>query len=264
MSILSTRNTICEKISSEFDSILSPIQTARQTIMRSVLEAKSLLANMTFSPSNIIDDAIGDLEEQVRDVIPEGNPADIQETIDFINSCNFLSDSELLSNPIALYNGAVDSVLGRTWDFVSDLSSSLPEFNAGQILGNILSKYSGLTDGLPISLDISNIMRNADTIINCIAGRCGLDFADRVIDMSEQLDILYQNLNIISDPNLSNWGEFDLQTLYADAALSAQEIIQMDKVVVSVQKTQSDVVSGINNMNSSLKTAARSVQGILG
>ena len=107
-------------------------------------------------------------------------------------------------------------------------------------------------------------MRNADTIINCIAGRCGLDYANRVIEMTTELDALYQDLNIISDPNLSNWGEFDIQTLYSDAQLNAQEIIQMDKTVASVQKTQSDVVSSINNMNSSLKTAARSVQGILG
>ena len=70
MSILSTRNTICEKISDEFDSILNPIDTARQTIMRGVLEAKSLLANMTFSPESTINQAISDLDDEVSDIIP--------------------------------------------------------------------------------------------------------------------------------------------------------------------------------------------------
>lgn len=265
MSILSTRNTICDRLSGEFDSMLQPINAASRTIKNQITQVKTTLNNLSFSPAAVVDAKISEVEDQVKEVIPEGNPEDIQETIDFINSCNFLSENELLRNPIAIYNGAVNSTLSKVSDFITDAAALLPEFNAAQLLGAITDKFAGITGlSLPDALNISDIVRSADQLINCMAGRCGAEFASRVTDMIDELEGIYNDLNIISDPLDPNWGDFDIQELYDLAGFDPTEIVQMDKVVNTVTQTKTDALNSINSINTSIKTAAKSTQGIFG
>lgn len=265
MSIASTRATICDRLSGEFDSLIQPINAAQRDIKNQITDVKTTLNNLSFSPESVVDNKIDEVENQVKEVVPEGNPEDIQETVDFINDCNFLSENELLRNPIALYNGAVNSTLDKVGQFVSDAASALPEFNAAQLIGAITDKFSGITGlSIPDALNISDIVRSADKLINCMAGRCGVDYASRVTEMIDRLEGIYNDLNIVSDPLDTNWGEFDTQALYDLAGFDPSQINQMDKVVTSVNQTKTTALSSINNINSSLKTASKSVQGIFG
>ena len=262
MSITSTRNMICDKLSSEFDTIISPLESAKRGIKDQISLAKSKLSLMEFSPAGEVSSAISSLESDVESVIPEANTPDVDEMLDFINSCDFLKADEMLKNPIALLKGGVGSAIDKAGGFVDSLTDLLPEFDAGQLLGNILNKFSGSGLGLPGALDISNIVKLADQIINCIGNRCGADYSARITSMTDTLNELYTDLNIVSDPASADWGEFDIEQIYDDATLSASEKLQMSGVVDSVLESQTAVTDSINNTVTATKNAARSVEGL--
>ena len=252
MSIESTRKMICNKINSEFDTLLQPIQSARGIIKTQIGNVKSKLSSMSFSSAEDINSAINDLENNVKSVIPEVNTDDIDELINFISSCNFLNESEIYKNPIALLKTSSFSAMDQAFGFVFDLTGLIPEFDAAEIVGSILDKFSVPTLGIP-SLNISNIMKSADNIINCIAGRCGPDFSTRVTDMITELDGLYTDLNIVSDPVSSNWGNFDINKIYDDVALSVQERLQFDSVSSSVASSKASVTDSVGGVVDAIK-----------
>ena len=262
MTILSARKMVCDKLSDEFDTLLKPVESAKRGIKDQINLAKSKLSLLEFSPSSEINSAISGLENDVKGVIPEANGPDISEITDFIGTCDFLKGNVMFKNPIALLKGGVSSAIAQAGGFVDDLTELLPEFDAGQLLGNLLNKFSGVGLGLPDALGISGIIRTADQIINCIAGRCGGDFATRLTAMTETLDQLYTDLNLVSDPLDANWGEFNIEKIYDDVALSAQERLQMTTVVDAVQNSQTAVTDGISDTVNAAKSAARSVEGL--
>lgn len=262
MTVLSARKMVCDKLSSEFDTLLQPVNDAKGVIKSQIDKTKSTLSLMTFSPVSEINSAVSNLENDIKGLVPEAETPDIDEIMDFVKSCDFLKGHSMLNNPISLLKGGISSAIGEAAGFVDELTGLLPEFDAAQIIGNILNKFSGMDLGLPDALGITGVMQAADKIINCIVGRCGSEYSSRITEMTNTLDDLYTDLNIVSDPTSANWGEFDINKLYDDVALSAQERIQMSTVVDSVKKSQTSVTDAINSTVNATKSAARSVEGL--
>lgn len=267
MSILSTRETICKKLDEQFDSLTQPAVSAQAATKRQISDVKSQLRNLSFSPEATIDAEVNNLNDQVQEVVPDGNPEDIQEAVDFINGCDFLSGDSILSNPIALFNGAVDSTINKTKQLVDDAVSALPEFGVAGLIADIQEKLSGVLDGLPDlklpdALDITAIVQGADKIINCVAGRCGPSYSSRVSDMVDQLQGIYDDFSLDDNPLSETWGQLDLEGIYNEVGLAAEDITKMDTVVDAVNKTKSDALGGINNIKGSFKSASSAISGI--
>ncbi len=265
MTIASSRNMICNKLSSQFDTLIKPAQDAIGGIKAQVSGVKSILNAMSFSPEEIIDNATTQLQSDVAAAVPDPNDEDIQETIDFINQCSYLNEDELLKNPVALMKSATNSVIEGTSGLISDLAGTLPEFNVGEILGGILDKFTdAFGTGLPLpgALALGTILRAADEIVNCIAGRCGPSYSERVISMTSDLEDLFEKLSAIDDPLDSNYGEFDLEGIYDSVELTVDEKVQMGKVTDAVQSAKTDSLDAVNASVNSIKSKARSVGGI--
>lgn len=264
MTIASTRNMICNKLSDQFDTLIKPAQDAIGGVKAQVSAVKSTLNAMSFSPEETIDNATAQLESDVAAAVPDPNDEDVQETIDFINQCSYLNEDELLKNPVALMKSATNSVIEGTSGLIGDLAGILPEFNVGEILGGILDKF---TDGfgdikLPGALSLGSILRAADEIVNCIAGRCGPSYSDRVTSMTSDVEDLFEKLSAIDDPLDPNYGEFDLDGIYDSVELTLDEKAQMETVTNAVQSAKTDSLNAVNASVDSIKGAARSVGGI--
>lgn len=264
MSISSTRETICKKISEDFDALLQPAKSTQAVTKRQISDAKTQLKNASFSSDTAINNAIGDLDNEVKGAIPSGDSDDLDEITDFISSCDYLKDNSLLNNPIALLNGATKSVIDDVKGFVDDISSSVPEFGIGQLISEVQDKLSGLVEGfkLPGSLDLTTILQTADKLINCVVSRCGPNYSSRVSQMIDDLQGIYDDLQIDDDPLSSTWGQLDVQQIYSDAGISATNIAKMDKVVDAVNKSKSDAFGGISSLKSKIKSASNTVTGL--
>jgi len=253
---------ICNKLSDEFDTLVQPLEDAKGTIKSQISSIKSKLSLMNFSPAAEINSAVSNLESSVKDLVPEATSIDLSEIQDFISSCDYLKNGPTFKNPIALLRGGFNSAITQAGGFVNDLTDLLPEFDVANIIGNIFDKFSGFDLGLPDCLGITEAVQSLDTIINCIAGRCGPDFSSRITEMTNSLDDIYNDLNIIGDPTNANWGKFDIDKIYDDVALSASERIQMANVVGSVQDSKTAVTNAISDTIGAAKSAARIVGGI--
>jgi len=261
MSILSARKMVCNKLSDEFNTLIQPLEDAKGSIKSQISSMKSKLSLMSFSPESEISSAISNLESDVKAVIPEATTPDLTEITNFISSCDFLKNAPTFKNPIALLKGGVNSAINQASGFVDDLTDLLPEFDVGNIIGNIFDKFSGIDLGLPDALGITGIVQSLDGIINCIAGRCGGDYSARIIAMTDSLDDIYNDLNIVSDPTSVDWGKFNVDKIYDDVALSASERLQMTNVVSSIQDSKTAITDGFNNTVGAAKSAARVVEG---
>lgn len=262
MTIASTRNMICNKLSNQFDILIKPAQDAVGSVKAQVSAAKSALNAMEFSPEEEINNATDQLESDVSDSLPDPNDEDVQETVDFINECSYLQGDELLKNPVALMKSATNSVIETTSGLIGDLADTLPEFNVGEILGGILDKFTGFDLNLPGALNLGAILRAADEIVNCIAGRCGPDYSSRVTSMTSELQDLFTDLSAIDNPLDPNYGEFDLEGIYDSVELTLDQKAQMETVTNAVQSAKTNSLDAVNASVNSIKSAARSVGGI--
>ena len=262
MTILSTRKLICDKMYNEFNILIRPIDSIKDTTKTQIDQVKSKLTGMNFSPPSEIADTITNLENDVQGMVPGVDNEDIDETLDFINNCDFLNENEILRNPISLLKGGTTSVIGEVAGLITELSGLLPEFDAAEIIENILNKFASSDSGIPNTLDLTNLIQSMEKLINCMSNRCGSEFASRVSSMTDTLDGVYTELNIVSDPIDPNWGKFDLEQLYTDTVLSSQEKIQMSNVVDSVTNSKSTVVDSVDGIVNKMKSTIRVVEGI--
>lgn len=258
MTVAATRNMLCEKLTDQFNTLIAPANEQSRIVKRQIAEMKTQLNNITFTPEVDIDNAIDNLEQDVEDVIPGSAEEDVQEILDFIDTCDFLQNDEILGNPVSLTKGAIDSNFKTVNDIV-DTYTTFPEFNVGTIIGNVLDKFNPPTLEIPDNIDLTEIMKQADRLIDCLANRCGVEYADIVTEYTDIVEDLYDDLGMVSDPLSSNWAELDLDSIYSDANLTASEILQMDKVNASVQSAKSTSVDAINDAVGSIKNAGRSV-----
>jgi hypothetical protein len=258
MTIASTRKMLCEKLTDQFNSLIAPAQEQAAIVKRQIAEIKTQLANLTFSPEIDIDDAINDIEQDVNDAIPGTAEEDVQEILDFIEGCEFLQNDDTLSNPISLTKSAIASSF-NTVENIIDTYTTFPEFGVGDIIGKVLDKFGPSSLELPDNFSLTDIMKQADRLINCLADRCGSDYSTIVSDYINILNDLYEDLGMDPNPLSNTWGELDLTSIYSDAGLNPSQILQIDKVKDSVQSAKSTSVNAINGSVNSIKNVGRSV-----
>jgi hypothetical protein len=239
MGILETRNSMCNKLISEFGSISSTISTASNAIESTISSAKSLLNGMVFSPGSILEAAILDFKLDIMGNLPSFENNSLDEIMSFINSCVFLNGT----NPISMVYGLKTSCMNGIFDKINSLADTIPEFNAGGALNNIINQFSGfgLTDG----------MKNLDSIINCVNSLCP-GFSSQLSTMVAEANGLYSKLGMVSNPLSANYGTLDTDAIYSAAGLGPDKINAMtntmDSITEMTETTYSTISSGVELM----------------
>ena len=248
MPISSTQTAICEKMASEFDNMIGTIQGAKADMMKAISTVTDTLNSLSFSAPQDLIDAITSFGDGVDLGLP--NSDDIDEIIDMINNCNFLSNHDNFSNPISLMNSASDSVLGSIRNQIDDIAGSIPEFNAG---GAILNLMNQCTPDMPGAMDISGILAKADGIINCMSNLCGAEFASRASTMVSTVSGLYSDLGIVSNPLSANYGSLDVDAIYSAAGISPDNITAMTDSISSMADAQDAAVAAKDDVINTIK-----------
>jgi len=248
MPLSSTQTAICDKMVSEFDNMIGTVEAAKTDIMKAISDVTDVLDDLVFSAPQDLLDAISDFGDNVDLGLP--NLSDIDEIFDMINACNFLSAHDNFSNPIALINSATDSVLGGIKDKIDGVAESIPEFNAG---GAILELMNQFTPDMPGSMNVSRILAQADGIIECISSLCGPAFAGRLSTMTSTVGGLYSDLGIVSDPLDENYGKLDTDAVYSAAGLSPEDITAMTDSVGSMTDAQGSAIAAKDSVIDTIK-----------
>jgi|WetSurSiteA1Bulk_404760.scaffolds.fasta_scaffold00070_5 hypothetical protein len=239
----SMTRSLCQKVYSGFDGLISPVYNGASDLSSSISGAQSLLSALSgnFSPTSIMNTALNDFRYQSRMYIPGYGQSDIYSMLNFINNCLYYDGK----NPYSVLNSLLSQANQGIDNALRTLGSDVPEMNIGSLLGDILNKYLGL--------NITDVLKQADKILNCLATLCGSEYYVATWKMQSILDDLYIQTNAVQDPLSPLYGTFDFGTLYSNAGLSLPEIGTMTNIMTTYTDLKSEATSSVETAYSTLK-----------
>jgi phage-related protein len=244
MSAVTTVRAQCEKMVYDFDSLVAPIQNAKNGVRSQKNLLQSMLNGHTGSAQSTVNGAITDLQSQVSNYLPGGNPEDMNALKSLIEQCEYLNGA----NPAAALIGASGGILNKVNGFVDNLSGSVPEFNIGKVMSALNDLFSANGGGL------TDLVKKLDKLINCLTAFCGGEYPSQISEFQDTLNTLYLEMNINDNPASSGYGTFDLPKLMNDANIPEgdQDLINLSVEAIDGEKAK--VFSSIESAVSSVKS----------
>jgi hypothetical protein len=250
MSLSTTERALCNSLVGGFASLISPIIAAKGAIQAHKRNLRNTLRDMVFSPDvSNINDEINNINNDLSGLYPGSTTDDMSKLKQFLDNCSYMSGL----NPISALLGTGLSIFDSIYDALE--ISTIGEMGAASIASLINSLLNGF--GIPGGANISDLLKKADKLIECLASVCGTSDASYIVIAAEYagtLDDLYSDLNVVSDPLDPNYGNFDYQAVYDDVGLNAQEVIQVNTAIVGAELMKTNASNAIDNSVNAAKT----------
>jgi len=253
MALSSIERSVCEKLGYDTGGLFSPALQIKSLAISQISAIQAALRGYVASDQAVIDAALGSLYAQTATILPGDSLDDIQKVLNIINNCLYLRGNDALNNPISLTTAFIRSMIEKISAFIDDYTY-LPEFLLGKLL-SLLDELYG--DILPGSRAISEALANIDQIINCLSNFCGGEFTAQVIILTNDVETLYNDLWIVSDPLSANYGKLDKTTLFSDAGLTPTEIAKVLQVNTNINSIKASAQTSIDNFVTSAKSYKR-------
>jgi len=230
--------------------LLAPAEAIKGAVKNSISGIKSQLSSYVASPQSTIDAATTVLNNNVASVLPGDTANDVQQMLNLINNCAYLKDDEKLNNPVALGNAMTKSLFDKLDDYVGDVSS-VPEYLLGKGLSAIEELYS---NAFPGSSALTDLMKTADKLINCLSLVCNGEQTSEVIALTNQTQNLYNDFDMVGDPNDPNYGKLNKDQLFSDAGLIPSEVQKITGANDEVDAIKAKGKKSIEDLMNSTKT----------
>lgn len=257
MAISTTTRSICNKVANDYPGLSTPIRQAKGLIRSKAFEFEDQLRNTIFSSTSALDTALQQFEDDLEDILPGDTAQDVQDIKDIIDNCNYLS----ALNSVSAVAGTALGIYHGIANIIDDISNSTPEFTAGGFADQINNILKGIQ--FPFGDDISKLFSNADQLIQCLESFCGGEYPLQVSEFSSDLNGLYTDMNIVSDPNNENYTNFDFNKIYSNVNMNAQQIENMTKTIDKIDGGNNRAKEAIDSSIEAVKDSIR-LQGIGG
>jgi len=221
--LTSTERAVCDKLAHDSGGLLAPARMVRGAVTNQLSAARAALANYTQSPQAVINAAKDALRNNVNNSLPDSNASDVGRMIDIINNCLYLKDDDALKNPISLGNAVTQSAFDKIYSYINDVTT-VPEFLVGEAMSALEEFYSNLFPG---SKALTDLLKKADQLINCLSNFCGGEYTSEVIALTNETQSLYNDFEIVGNPLDANYGKLDKETLYSEAGMTGGDIAKI-------------------------------------
>ena len=236
MALTKNQRMVLDKISGDFSGLVSPADSSKGAIKGRIDNATTKMKTMTFSSPSTLATAIADYSSDVSNRLPGNTESDIQEILSMIGDCDFLNgqSDDNFSTMMKVINNAVKSIFDNIGTIAFDFSVTIPEFDAGGLLDYVNSLFGGLSFPnfpsikIPGQIDLTNIMKNADKLINCLDILGEGEYNDQVTEDTSTLTNLFDDLSMVSNPVDPNYGNLDLASIYSTAGISSPQQANMN------------------------------------
>jgi len=219
MAFTEIERSICNKMGYDSGGLLAPAEASKGAVRNQLSGIRSQLSSYIASPQAVIDAATAQLQTASGTIFPGHTQNDVDALLDIISNCTYLE----LDNPISLTKALIGSLFDKLDGFF-DAVSAVPEYLLGQALGALDELFD---NKLPRSTALTDLMKNADKLINCLSTLCNGEYTSEVLALTNQTQNLYNDLGMISNPLSANYGKLDKGTLFSDAGLSPTEIAKI-------------------------------------
>ena len=257
MALTPTQKSLCNKVVSDYYTLVSPVKSAKSTINSKRSQLDSSLRQIRFSTPANITGALGDLQDYVTSITPDLDAVD--ELGDFISQCEYLSDIA----PASTVNGTQNSIFDNINSFLGDLASSFPEFGAGELASGINDLLNGIS--IPGSQRLSDLLKKADKLLNCLSGLCAASdssYTGQLSSISSDLQGLYDDLNIVDDPLSDEYGNFNYDAFYNSIGLSSADKDIMNTVVTGIDSQKSVAKTSVDDTVAAVKNFTKTFGGL--
>ena len=256
MALDSNQKSLCNKLVSDFDSLIQPGKSAQSFINNAVNDMKSKLSGMSYSPASELQNALTEYQNDVAKALPKADSLDDLNTIkDFIDGCDYLKDLNMISTMIGTIGGVLDTVN----NLVSDLDLTFPEFGAGNF-GSLIDKILDGIPGIPGSDKISDLLAKADQLLQCLSNSCAAvdpSYIGGLDSMTQELQDTYDVLGLVDDPNDPNYGKFDYSSMYNSLGMTTDEVSAINSVRDGINSAKDAGSAAINSTVSSMQNAIK-------
>ena len=254
MALTPMQTALCNKLESDYAALVAPVRSVEQLYKKNMSDLDTFTRGMAFSNPVDLDGALNEFSSQVQSMIPTADLAGIGELIDFMQGCPYFEDVF----PATAVAGTKAGVFGKITGLVSDLIPSFPEFGAGAIADAINGLLSGV--GIPGGSDISDIMKKANKLLNCLSSACGSEYSGAVAEISDDMDSIYSGFNIIESGE--NEGKFDFAKFYTNSGLDASQQNALSLVTSSIGDQKKAANTAIQNSITSAKNFKKNAGGL--
>jgi len=254
MALTSTERSLCNKISTDYDSLVAPVKSSKKSITDAKQDLDTYLRGMTYSPDVDIDSALLQLANGVADAVPGDDRDAMNDIKNVLDRCSYLNGLAPVSAVIGTFNGVFDAID----DLIESLQSTVPEFGAGALASLINQLLNGV--GIPGGDMLSALLAKADTLINCLSEVCVAGdpgYSGRLTLITNDLDNLYTDLNVVGNPLSPNYGKFDYDTLYGSIGMSAEQQAKVKRTTAGIDTSKANAKTAIGNSISAIKTLTK-------
>jgi len=255
MALTNNEKSLCNKLNSDFDSLVQPGKSAKGAINAATNNMKSKLNGMTFSDSGLLAGALDQYRDSVAGMLPGDQLSDLENISNFIDNCEYLSFLE----PVSAIMGIVGGVFDEINNLIYGLDLSFPEFSAGG-LGSLVDKLLNALPGMPGGDKISDLLALADKLLECLNSGCAAvdpSYIPSLSSKTDELQAVYTDLGIIDDPNDPNYGKFDYSAMYNDLGLSTGEIGNITSVKTGINASKDAGIDAIAKTTDAMKLAKK-------
>jgi len=244
MSFGATDKSLCNKLLTDFDSLMAPGLGAKNEVNKQTNKLKADLHGLVYSPNELLNQALYDFQADVNQNLPGSTVNDLIRIKNFLDNCDYLNRL----SPVSAMLGTLFGIYNKIDNLVSDYTNLFPEFG----LGNFASGLDGLLKGF----NIAGLLSGADSLLDCLDSGCATfdpTYSGNISSMTDQLDGLYNDLNIVSDPLDSRYGMTDFNNIYQDVGMSVSEITQFDNVRSNMDFAKSNATAAVDNAVAAVK-----------
>lgn len=242
MSLSPTEKSLCNKLVSDYDSLVAPVKSAKSSIKKTMSDLDTYVRGMTFSNPVDLEGAIDDFIDNVESRLPGDDISAMDQLSNFMNNCTYLKDFAPSSSVSGTLGGIFDSIA----DTLTELVPNFPEFGASSLANAINDLLSGAS--IPGGDTLAALLAKADDLLNCLSALCATvdpSYIGDLDDISDDLQGLYDDLNLIDTG--PNKGKFDYTTFFSTAGLTAAQENAITTVTSSIDSQKAGAVDAVQS-----------------
>lgn len=249
MALSPTVTSMCDQLVQKYNGIIDPVKTGKSGFKSLTRSLISQMSTANYSAIGNLETEMGSLETQLSGVVPGDDDDAMTDLNDFIQNCPFFDQQ---TTGVSAVKGSSNGVFDRLDEFIDGSSSSFDEFGLAQIADNLNKLLDG--SGFPNGNNLSQLLKDADILIQCLSGLCP-GYEPIVISYQDDVNGLYDEMHIVSNPVSPNYGLLDYDYLYSTANLEPTQISNMNYTIGGVTDLKSSAKTSIDSSVQAVKNA---------
>lgn len=241
------QDTYCYVLEQKLDVAIAALESIDKTIKGPLEALQNLLEDYAGKADSLIDDiedGVKSLQDAVKSALPEVDDDD-DDLQNILDKCLGLKTDFVTESPAGLINDFIGFVANAIIDALEDAFALL----AGLIEFPIAKLIDFLNDLLS-NVNISDLLSELDGFLDCLEALCGSDIASK-IDTVESL---------LANMKVSESGRLNTGTLYSDAGLSQNKIINITNILNRLKESKDEGAVSTQDSAKKLKTEVKSLK----